>query len=110
MKHCWRAASLLLCALVLALALPGGARAQGAVAGAISGRVTSAEAEGIAGAQITIRNQSTGLVRTVVTREDGRYRVPALPIGGPYTVSISAIGRARSSAAACRWPWARTCG
>jgi len=94
MKHCWRAASLLLCALVLALALPGGAHAQGAVAGAISGRVTSAEAEGIAGAQITIRNQSTGLVRTVVTREDGRYRVPALPIGGPYTVSISAIGRA----------------
>ena len=97
MKHCWRAASLLLCALVLALALPGGAQAQGAVSGAISGRVTSAEAEGIAGAQITIRNQSTGLTRTVVTREDGRYRVQALPVGGPYTVSISAIGRAPQS-------------
>lgn len=94
MKHCWRAASLLLCALVLGLALPGGARAQGAVTGAISGRVTSPEAEGIAGAQITVRNQSTGLTRTVVTREDGRYRVPALPVGGPYTVAISAIGRA----------------
>ncbi|HEX8392607.1 MAG TPA: TonB-dependent receptor, partial [Longimicrobium sp.] len=98
MKHCWRKATLLLCALVLSLALPGTAAAQ-TVTGAISGRVTSAEGEGIAGAQITIRNQSVGLTRTVVTREDGRYRVPSLPVGGPYSVAVSTIGRASQTRA-----------
>jgi hypothetical protein len=93
MNNCWRKATLLLCALALALA-PGQARAQGAVTGAISGRVTSAEGEPIAGAQVTVRNQAIGLTRTAVTREDGRYRVPQLPVGGPYTVGATAIGRA----------------
>ncbi|MBB4635326.1 TonB-dependent receptor [Longimicrobium terrae] len=98
MNHRWRKATLLLCALVLSLALPGTAAAQ-TVTGAISGRVTSAEGEGIAGAQITIRNQSIGLTRNVVTREDGRYRVPSLPVGGPYTVGVSTIGRASQTRA-----------
>ena len=86
------AAAVLLWALALAFA-PGEARAQGAVTGAISGRVTSPEGEPLAGAQITVRNQSVGLSRSVVTREDGRYRVQALPVGGPYTVTAGTIGR-----------------
>jgi Carboxypeptidase regulatory-like domain len=85
------AAAVLLWALALAFA-PGEARAQ-AVTGAISGRVTSPEGEPIAGAQITVRNQSVGLTRTAVTREDGRYRVPALQVGGPYSVTAGTIGR-----------------
>ena len=93
MNNRWRKATLLLCALALAFA-PGTARAQGAVTGAISGRVTSAEGEPIAGATVTVRNQAVGLTRTAVTREDGRYRVPQLPVGGPYTVTASVIGRA----------------
>ncbi len=84
---------MLLWALALAF-VPGQARAQGAVTGAISGRVVSSEGEPLAGAQISVRNQATGLTRTVVTREDGRYRVPALPVGGPYSVTAGGIGRA----------------
>lgn len=98
MNSCWRKATLLLCGLALALA-PGQARAQGAVTGAISGRITSTEGEPVAGATVTVRNQAVGLTRTAVTREDGRYRVPQLPVGGPYTVGVTAIGRATQTRA-----------
>ena len=87
------AAAMLLCALLAVAAGFVPAAAQGVVTGAISGRVTTDEGAPLAGAQITVRNPSTGLTRTVVTREDGRYLVPSLPVGGPYTVAARTVGR-----------------
>ncbi|HEX5724230.1 MAG TPA: TonB-dependent receptor [Longimicrobiaceae bacterium] len=94
MKRGSQTAALLLWALLLAFGGAGAAHAQGVVSGAISGRVTTPEGEGIAGAQITVRNVATGLNRTVVTREDGRYRIASLPVGGPYSVGVTTMGRA----------------
>ena len=93
MKRRTHAAAVLLWALFAVLGLAGPAQAQGVVTGAISGRVTSPEGEGLAGAQVTLRNTAIGLTRTVVTGQDGRYRVASLPVGGPYTVSASPVGR-----------------
>lgn len=93
MKRRTHAAAALLWALLAFVGLPGSAQAQGVVTGAISGRVTSPEGEGLAGAQVTIRNGSIGLTRNVVTDQEGRYRVGSLPVGGPYTVSASTVGR-----------------
>ncbi|HEU0301010.1 MAG TPA: carboxypeptidase regulatory-like domain-containing protein [Longimicrobium sp.] len=93
MKRRTHAAAALLWALFAVLGLAGPAQAQGVVTGAISGRVTSPEGEGLAGAQVTIRNTSIGLTRAVVTGQDGRYRVASLPVGGPYSVSASQVGR-----------------
>lgn len=89
------AAALLLAALFAVLGPAGPARAQGVVTGAFSGRVTTPEGEGLAGAQVTVRNNATGLTRNTVTQQDGRYRVASLPVGGPYTVAASTVGRAR---------------
>ena len=93
MKRRTHAAAVLLWALFAVLGLQGPAQAQGVVTGAISGRVTSPDGEGLAGAQVTVRNTSIGLTRTVVTGQDGRYRVASLPVGGPYTVSAGQVGR-----------------
>ena len=56
--------------------------------GAILGTVTDASGGSVAGAQVTIRNVDTGIVRTTVTSADGSYNVPELPIG-TYSVNIS---------------------
>jgi hypothetical protein len=49
--------------------------------GTILGVVKDETGAVIAGATITIRNIETGLARSEMTDEGGRYRVPALPLG-----------------------------
>src|SRR5687767_11150686 len=56
MKRRTHAAAALLWALLAFMGLPGSVEAQGVVTGAISGRVSSPDGEGLAGAQVTIRN------------------------------------------------------
>jgi outer membrane receptor protein involved in Fe transport len=56
--------------------------------GSILGTVTDSSGGSVAGAQVSIRNVDTGVVRTEVTDADGSYRVPELPIG-TYEVTVS---------------------
>ena len=42
--------------------------------------------------QIVVRNRSTGFTVGAQTREDGRYRVQNLEVGGPYSVTARRIG------------------
>jgi outer membrane receptor protein involved in Fe transport len=56
--------------------------------GAILGTVTDSSGGSVAGAQVSIRNVDTGVVRTAVTDTDGGYRVPELQIG-TYEVTIT---------------------
>ena len=46
----------------------------------------------LAGATVTVINQSTGARYEILTRKEGRYNVPNLRVGGPYSVSVSYIG------------------
>ncbi|MFL6468477.1 MAG: carboxypeptidase regulatory-like domain-containing protein [Pyrinomonadaceae bacterium] len=57
----------------------------------ISGRITDSNKLPIVGAMIKVTNQSSGQERTVMTNEDGRYRIVDLP-PGPYKVNASAKG------------------
>lgn len=59
--------------------------------GSIQGTVMSDSSAPLLGANITIKNQDTGLVRTISSDENGKYRIPRLPIG-QYTLTISANG------------------
>lgn len=59
--------------------------------GSIQGTVISDSSAPVLGASITIKNQDTGLVRTIESDENGKYRIPRLPIGR-YTLTISANG------------------
>ncbi|HEX2092231.1 MAG TPA: TonB-dependent receptor [Longimicrobiaceae bacterium] len=89
-----RMAVLALLALVLGLALPGTSRAQGVTTAAVTGTVTNEAGQPVAGARVTVRNAATGFSRTVGTDQGGRYFVPNLAPGGPYTVSAEALGQA----------------
>ena len=44
------------------------------------------------GATVTIVNVSNGIRSTVVTRREGRYNIPNLQVGGPYSITVSYVG------------------
>ncbi|HEX2190578.1 MAG TPA: TonB-dependent receptor [Longimicrobiaceae bacterium] len=77
--------------VVLGLALPGVLAAQGVTTAALGGTVT-ANGQPVAGAEVTVRNTATGFSRTATTGQDGRYFVPNLLPGGPYSVTASGAG------------------
>ena len=75
-------------ALLLLLAVP--AFAQRFTA-AIRGHVTDPSRAAIAGAKVTLRNEGTGLARSVTTNEAGNYSFPDLPVGS-YQVEVTFAG------------------
>ncbi|MBL4674944.1 MAG: TonB-dependent receptor, partial [Mucilaginibacter sp.] len=67
------------------------AHAQGVTTAAINGVITDKQG-GIPGATVSITHVPTGTVYSTVTRADGRYNIPNLRVGGPYTFKVSFIG------------------
>ncbi|MFC0513645.1 carboxypeptidase regulatory-like domain-containing protein [Mucilaginibacter angelicae] len=65
--------------------------AQGVTTASINGTVTDAKGA-IPGATVSITHVPTGTVYSTVTRADGRYNIPNLRVGGPYTFKVSFIG------------------
>jgi hypothetical protein len=57
----------------------------------IQGTVSSAK-QVLGNATVTAVHIPTGTVYKTTTREDGRYNLPNLKIGGPYSLSISYVG------------------
>ncbi|MCU0449582.1 MAG: carboxypeptidase-like regulatory domain-containing protein, partial [Bernardetiaceae bacterium] len=82
-------------ALLLAwLAVAGvqfGASAQSTNA-SIVGVVNDAKGQPLPGATVQVRNEATGFRTGTATQPDGRYQLRQLPLGGPYTVTVSMIG------------------
>lgn len=82
--------------LILAFALAlgawtGGAHGQGQTSGSIRGQVTSAAGAPVPSARVTAVNAETGLRRTAVAGEEGRFAILLLP-PGTYQVEVQAIG------------------
>lgn len=89
----WRRAAAMLLFVGLACTLPHAtARAQGLTTGAISGTVTGPGGAPVAGANVAAVHQPSGTRYTGATRADGRYQIPGMRVGGPYTVTVSALG------------------
>ena len=59
--------------------------------GTILGTVTDPSGAVVAGAQVTVKNTGTGLLRSTTTSGDGSYSLPELPIG-TYDVTVSQAG------------------
>jgi outer membrane receptor protein involved in Fe transport len=86
-------ASATLGALLLATGLVvGRADAQGVTSAAIVGTVTADDHSPVSGADVTLLKPATGETHVVTTRSDGRYVVDNASAGGPYTLSVRAIG------------------
>jgi hypothetical protein len=70
----------------------GRANAQGVTTGATSGVVKDAQGAVIPGATILAVHQPSGSTYEAVTQVDGRFVIPGMRVGGPYTVTASLPG------------------
>ena len=77
---------------VAALLAPSLVLAQGATTASISGIITSNTGETLPGANIVALHEPTGTQYGTVSRGDGRYNLPNVRTGGPYTITVSFIG------------------
>jgi hypothetical protein len=68
--------------LTVGLLLAANVRVDGQTASAvIDGTITDPQGAVLPGVTVTVRSLETGIVRTTVSQEEGRHRVPALPPG-----------------------------
>ena len=58
----------------------------------LTGLVTDTQGEALVGATVVATHTPSGTTYGTATRTDGRYVIPGMRIGGPYTVTISFIG------------------
>ncbi|HLL70336.1 MAG TPA: carboxypeptidase-like regulatory domain-containing protein, partial [Pyrinomonadaceae bacterium] len=82
---------LLLFAGAMLSALPTRITAQSNPTGSLSGLVKDASGASLPGVSVTVRSSGTGVTRTAVTNEEGRWTVPALSVGS-YEVSYEREG------------------
>jgi hypothetical protein len=82
------------CLAVLAslVLLTGTVFSQGVTTAAINGKVTAKTGEALPGVNIVAIHDPSGTKYGNSTREDGRFTVPNLRVGGPYTITASIIG------------------
>lgn len=88
-------------AFVLAAAVPAALLATEVSAqvttGSVRGTVVDGENRALQGVRITALHTSSGTQYVGVTRADGRFNIPGMRVGGPYTVTAAMIGYARQS-------------
>ncbi|HEV7701553.1 MAG TPA: carboxypeptidase-like regulatory domain-containing protein, partial [Pyrinomonadaceae bacterium] len=58
----------------------------------IVGVVTDQNGAAVVGATVTVVHEPTGSKSSSVTNDDGRYNLPGLRVGGPYTITVTAPG------------------
>jgi hypothetical protein len=76
-----------------ALLLPAGpAQAQSVTTGSIAGTVADAQKAPIPGATVTAVHEPSGTRYETTTHSDGRFSIPGVRVGGPYTVTATLSG------------------
>jgi hypothetical protein len=86
----WTTLGLLaLCALLW----PGHAAAQGVTTGAMSGRVLNAQMQPVVGANVIAIHEPSGTSYEATSRADGRFTIPGMRVGGPYSVTVAYSGK-----------------
>jgi hypothetical protein len=87
MRHLTKWTSLL---LVVGLLWPAHhAAAQGVTTGNMTGTVTDPQKQPVQGAQVIAIHVPSGTSYEGVTRADGRFSIPGMRVGGPYTVTVT---------------------
>jgi Carboxypeptidase regulatory-like domain len=70
----------------------GQARAQGVTTSRVTGTVTDDQHRPVPGATVTAVHVPSGTTYTAVTRTDGKFDIPGMRVGGPYTVTATLNG------------------
>ncbi len=79
-------------ALLIGAGAFGPLQAQTSTTGVISGRVVDSSGQPRGAVEVVVTNEATGFTRSTLTNDDGRYLVPGLQVGGPYTVRAEGLG------------------
>jgi outer membrane receptor protein involved in Fe transport len=79
-------------AVLAALGAAPFAHAQGVTTGSVTGLVTNAQQQPVAGASVIAIHEPSGTSYEGTTRADGRYMIPNMRVGGPYTVTVAYTG------------------
>jgi hypothetical protein len=58
----------------------------------VSGLVKTSAGEALPGANVMIRNESTGFETGTTTNPEGRFIANQLPLGGPYSITVQFVG------------------
>ena len=87
-----RAPCVVVAAVVFSMLAADPVGAQGVTTGAITGKVTDEQGQPVVLANVQIANRSTGYTTGTRTRENGLFLVQGLEAGGPYSVTVRAIG------------------
>lgn len=67
--------------------------AQGVTTGSLTGRVTAQQSgEGLPGVRVRALHLPSGTAYQALSRADGRYSIPGMRVGGPYTITATTIG------------------
>jgi hypothetical protein len=90
MKHLMRVLAFALALVATNAPLP--ALAQGVTTGSMSGVVTDQQAQPVSGASVIAIHLPSGTTYETTTRSDGRFSVPGMRVGGPYSVTVSYTG------------------
>ena len=69
-----------------------GANAQENTQASVIGVVLDENGEGVIGASIQVRNESTGFHTGTITNDQGEYLIRQIPLGSPYSVTATYIG------------------
>jgi hypothetical protein len=94
MQSAMRIRVVALCVLYAVLPCGRDAWAAQRMTGAIAGTVRGDAGNELAGATVTVSNQSTGLERSAVTDDRGQYVVGSLPVEGDYDLRVELAGYA----------------
>ncbi len=78
--------------VVLVFAMPFAAFPQGATTGSISGVITDTEGNTLPGATVMAVHVPSGTSYGTATDVNGRYIIPGMRVGSPYTVTVSFVG------------------
>jgi hypothetical protein len=89
--------SLLLLVPALLVMGRGEAFAQGVTTAAVTGQTVGTDGNPVAGASITAVHVPSGTRYGSVSRADGRFTIPGMRVGGPYTITVNMIGFAEQS-------------
>jgi hypothetical protein len=82
--------ALLMVGFVLGVARP--LLAQGVTTGQIAGIVLDAQKQPVAGASVIAIHEPSGTSYEGTTRADGRFSIPNMRVGGPYSVTVAFTG------------------
>ena len=66
--------------------------AQGVTTGQIAGVVVNAQKQPVPGANVIAIHEPSGTTYEASTRADGRFSIPNMRVGGPYTVTVAYTG------------------